>query len=130
PRDLADKSPFGAVTAGSEVAYQLDALPGVDAATLLIERRRLEGPQEVLDYREVARVPLARERAGARVAWRGRYRYAEIGVYGYYFLVQIGGKTYRYENNRDRIYFTREAGSNGGGELSEVQAPAAAVPPF
>ncbi len=121
-RDLADKSPYGAVTSGSEVEYSLDALPGADAATLVIELRRLEGSQEVLDYRDIARVPLHKSRDGEREHWQGRYRYADIGVYGYYFLVEIDGKTYRYENNRDRIYWTREAGSNGLGAVSEVSA--------
>jgi len=122
-RDAADKTPFGATTAGSEVAYQLDALPGVDAATLVIERRKLEGPQEVLEYHEIARVPLTRERAGEREAWRGRHRYDAIGVYGYYFLVEIAGKQYRYENNRDRVHFTREAGSGGLGLVERGDSP-------
>ncbi len=122
-RDAVDKAPFGAVVAGSEVAYQLDALPGIDAATLVIERRKLEGPQEVLEYREVARVPLARTRAGKLEAWRGNYGYDEIGIYGYWFLVEIGGKKYRYENNRDRVHFTREAGSGGLGLVEPGDSP-------
>jgi glycosidase len=122
-RDVSDKTPFGAVAAGTEVTYQLDAMPGVDAAALVIEKRKLEGPQEVLEYHEVARVPLARTRAGERETWRGRYRYDEIGVFGYHFLVEIGGKKYRYENNRDRVHFTREAGSGGLGLVENGDSP-------
>jgi glycosidase len=119
-RDNADKAPFGAVTAGTEVAFTLNALPGVKAATLVIAKRRLEGPQEVLDYDEIARVPLTRVAAGDIEHWQGRYRYADIGVYGYYFIVEIGAKTYLYQNNADTIYWTRELGSNGRGAVARL----------
>jgi glycosidase len=74
----------------------------------------------VLDYSDVARVPLAREAAGAQDIWRGSYRYTDIGIYGYYFVVDIAGKTYLYQNNADPIYWTRELGSNGTGIVSGV----------
>jgi cyclomaltodextrinase len=113
------KYPFGAVSAGTEMQFSLDAAPGATAATLVIEKRRLEGPQEVLEYSEVARVPLARTRDGAIEHWRGTYRFADIGVYGYYFLVDSGGAPYVYENNADPIYWTRELGSNGLGAVAQ-----------
>jgi len=114
------KYPFGAVSAGTEMQFSLDAATGAGAATLVIEKRRLEGPQEVLDYSEVARVPLTRKSDGAIEHWRGTYRFADIGVYGYYFLVDSGGKQYVYENNADPIYWTRELGSNGPGVVARV----------
>jgi cyclomaltodextrinase / maltogenic alpha-amylase / neopullulanase len=43
-----DKSPYGAVTVGTDVAFSLRALPGVDAVTLVVEKRRLEGNYDVL----------------------------------------------------------------------------------
>jgi cyclomaltodextrinase / maltogenic alpha-amylase / neopullulanase len=117
-RDSADKTPFGAQPMGTEVAFNLDALPGVSAVMLVVDERRLEGPQEVLEYREAARVPLARIVDGAREHWHGHYRFDEIGVFGYYFIVEIGGVKYRYENNADTIYWTRELGSNGLGRTT------------
>ena len=128
--DPPNKWPPGPVSAGTHVDFLLSALPGVTSATLVVDRRRLEGPQEVLDYSEVARVPLERRKDGEREGWLGSYGFDAIGVYGYYFLVDIAGKTYRYENNRDRIFWTREAGSNGLGTVSELKAGARAVRHF
>ncbi len=119
-QDPMHKWPVGAVTAGSDVGFFLVALPGVTAVSLVVEKRRLEGPQETLDYSEIARVPLKAQKDGARAGWFGNYRFDEIGVYGYYFVVEIAGKTYLYENNRDRIYWTREAGSGGLGRVEDA----------
>jgi cyclomaltodextrinase / maltogenic alpha-amylase / neopullulanase len=114
------KTPFGAVTAGSEVSVALSALAGVDSATLVIEKRRLEGWQEVLEYTDYARVPLARrvEGKGERDVWMGSYRFAEPGIYGYYFEAVIGGRKFLYANNADTIFYTREVGSNGLGAVT------------
>lgn len=127
-RDVANKSPFGATTEGTDVSFALGALPGVQAATLVIARRRLEGPQEVLEYDEVTRVPLTRTPDGAHERWRGVYRFREVAVYGYYFLVDIGGRQYVYENNAEPVYWTRELGTNGVGIVAAF--PAARLRPF
>jgi len=119
-RALADKAPFGALVDGSEVAFTLHAARGVDAATLVIERRRLEGPQEVLEYTPVARVPLTHNVAGDAETWHGRHRFEGIGVYGYYFEVRIGAEHYVYGNNSDPVYWTRELGSNGVGGVTRA----------
>jgi cyclomaltodextrinase len=43
--------------------------------TLVVEKRRLEGNYDVLEYNELARVPLARTaRADARERWSGHFR--------------------------------------------------------
>lgn len=118
-RDWKHKYPFGAAPAGTEMQFSLDGEPTFGAVTLVIEKRRLEGPQEVLDYAEVARVPLVRKRDGAIEHWRGTYRFADIGVFGYYFLVDNGGAQYVYGNNADPIYWTRELGSNGLGAVAQ-----------
>jgi cyclomaltodextrinase len=114
-RDMAFKFPFGAVVAGSDVQFGLDAEPGVTRATLVIERRRLEGWQEALDYTELMRVPLTRMPAGARERWQGDYKFADIGVYGYYFDIEVGARHYLYANNADPVPYTREVGSQGRG---------------
>jgi ABC-type Mn2+/Zn2+ transport system ATPase subunit len=44
----------------------VSSLPGVQRLTLVVEKRRLEGNQEVLDYTEVARVPMQARREGQR----------------------------------------------------------------
>jgi|GEM_PF-117670 len=114
------KWPIGAVTAGSDVGFFLAASPGVTSVALVVEKRRLEGPQETLEYNEIARVPLEAKKDGALTGWYGNYHFDAIGVYGYYFVAEIAGKTYLYENNRDRIYWTREAGSGGVGRVEEA----------
>ena len=116
----AHKYPFGAAPAGTQMQFSLDAAPGARAATLVIEKRRLEGPQEILDYSEIARVPLSRAPDGAREHWRGAYKFDDIGVYGYYFLVDADNAQYIYENNADPIPWTRELGSNGLGAVARA----------
>ena len=122
-RNPGDKRPFGAITAGGDIEVGLSALPGVTSATLVIERRRLEGWQEVLEYTPAARVPLTRTSDGPRERWEGRYRFDAIGVYGYYFEVEIGGHKYLYTNNADTIYWTRELGSGGLGAVVNPPEP-------
>jgi glycosidase len=120
-RVLADKSPFGAVTAGTAMEFGLSALPGATRVTLVLEKRQLEGNQEVLEYTEVARVPLRKlaQASGARERWGGRYKFNDSYIYGYYFEAEIAGKTYVYQNNKDAVYWTRENGTNGLGLVSE-----------
>ena len=113
---LAHKTPFGAITAGSEVSFALTAAPGVEQATLVIEKRRLEGNQELLEYDPIARLPMTRTASG----WRAAYRFAEKAIYGYHFELGIKGKRYVYQNNRDNIYWTREKGSMGLGAVDEM----------
>jgi len=114
-RDTAYKAPFGAVTEGSEIRFALKAKPGISKATLVIEHRRLEGNQEVLDYAPVARVPMEKTASG----WRAAHRFAGKAIYGYYFELEIAGQTYVYQNNKDQVYWTREKGSMGLGLLDE-----------
>ncbi|MGA9333927.1 MAG: glycoside hydrolase family 13 protein [Rudaea sp.] len=129
-RNANDKRPFGAVIAGSRVHFALSSAAGADSVTLVIERRRLHGPQDVLDYRPVARVPLRRERRAGGQVWRGSYRYAAIGIYGYYFEVRVAGKTYVYENNADTVYWTRELGSQGLGAVAHRPQEASRIRRF
>ena len=109
-RDAAFKSPFGAVPAGTTVRYAVSALPGVQSLTLVVEKRRLEGNQDLLDYTELARVPMARGDDGR---WRASHRYDAVAVYGHWFEAGIGGQRYVYQNNDDTIHWTRERGSGG-----------------
>lgn len=122
-RAAGDKTPFGATVAGASVNFGISALPGVTKLTLVIEQRRLEGNQEVLHYTALARLPMARSADGALERWRTSYRFADIGVYGYWFEAEIGGKIFVYQNNADPIFWTREKGSGGIGEVIE-QPPA------
>jgi cyclomaltodextrinase / maltogenic alpha-amylase / neopullulanase len=120
----ADKTPYGAVATGTDVAFSLAALPGVERATLVVEKRRLEGDQSVLEYAEVARVPLARAASGERERWRGHYRFDAPAVYGYWFELVIGGRTLVYENNATPVYWTREKGAGGAGAIAPMPASA------
>jgi glycosidase len=128
-RDRANKTPFGAAPAGTEVTFDLHAAPGVSAATLIVERRQLEGAQEVLEYADAQRVPLQRQVDAHDEHWRGSFRFDSPGVYGYYFLVEVGHAQYVYENNADPIYWTRELGSNGLGVVARF-APEAHIRRF
>jgi cyclomaltodextrinase len=118
-RVLADKAPFGAVPAGTMVQFALTALPGVESATLVVERRRLEGDQTLLEYTPLARIPMQREVATTAGAAPGTerftasHRFGDVSVHGYWFAVRIGGRDYVLQNNRDAIHWTRERGSNG-----------------
>jgi glycosidase len=124
-RDVGDKSPFGAVIAGTSIHYRLHAPAGVTRATLVVERRVLEGPQDVLEYHEVARVPLRRGGDGGDDGedWRGDFLFDAIGIYGYYFEIGIDGEKFLYQNNRDSIYWTREKGSGGLGRIEAASDP-------
>ncbi len=119
-RATTDKMPFGAIKAGTAVRLTLNALPGVSAATLVIERRKLEGNQELLDYAPVARLPMRRERINGRDRWSAQYRFAAIGVFGYHFEADIDGAHYIYQNNAQQVYWTRERGANGLGMAQAV----------
>lgn len=115
-RALADKRPFGAVPAGTEVQLAFSALPGVEQATLVIERRQHEGDQTVLAYHPLARVPMQRSTAGAPAGqerFTARHRFDAVGVHGYWFEVRIAGEAYVLQNNLETIPWTREKGSNG-----------------
>ena len=121
-RSLAGKSPFGAAVAGTEISFGLSALPGVTSATLVIERRKLEGNEEVLEYAAPTRIALTKSAAGERERWSGVYLFTDKNVYGYYFDVDIGGHHYVYQNNDDYVYWTSERGSGGKGLAAHFPA--------
>ncbi len=114
-RDTSFKAPFGAITAGAKIDFAIASLPRVERATLVVEKRRLEGNQEVLEYTPFARVQM--QRTGEQ--WRASHTFTDVSIYGYYFELLIGGKTFIYGNNRDSIFWTRERGSGGVGEIVE-----------
>lgn len=113
-RAAAHKRPFGAVTAGTRIDYAVGAAPGIERLTMVVERRRLEGNQELLEYTELARLPMRAEAGdGGGVRWRASHRFDAIGVYGIWFEAEAGGRRYALQNNRDRVHWTREKGSGG-----------------
>ncbi|MGH8028350.1 MAG: alpha-amylase family glycosyl hydrolase [Arenimonas sp.] len=117
-RDLADRAPFGAVTAGTTVTFALAGPAGVDRATLVLETRKLEGNQDVLEYAPLARVPMRHEpAAGGGGRFVAEYAFAQPAVVGYHFAVRIDGQDFVYQNNRDPLHWTREKGSNGLGAV-------------
>ena len=127
-RSALNKSPFGAVVAGTAIDFAIDALPGVDSMSLVVEKRRLEGNQEVLEYSEIARLPMTRSSAGGgKERWRASHRFADISVYGYWFEAEIAAQRYAYQNNRDAVFWTREKGSGGLGDVGELPAARAAL---
>ena len=90
-RRLEFKKPYGAIAEHQAVDFHLQAAAGVKDATLVIERRRLEGNQEQLDYLPVARVAMRRDARG----FHARYRFGSKAIYGYYFEVRAAdGRTY------------------------------------
>jgi glycosidase len=119
-QSLADKAPYGAAPVGSDIAFSLRALPGVEQVTLVVDKRRLEGNQDVLEYTELARVPLVRSRDGARERWSGHFRFDAAAIHGYWFEVKVGGRTLVLQNNATPIYWTRERGAGGVGVVAEM----------
>jgi glycosidase len=140
----AHKQPFGAVTAGTSIDFTVRARPGVERLTLVVEKRRLEGNQEVLEYTEVARVPMHLSGHPDRVEgprraqgfdtlgpngaqrWTARHRFADVAVYGYWFEAEIGGRRYALQNNRHPLHWTREKGTGGAAEVDELPEDRAA----
>jgi cyclomaltodextrinase / maltogenic alpha-amylase / neopullulanase len=150
-RAAAHKQPFGAVVAGTTMTFAIDALPGVQTMTLVIEKRRLEGNQEVLEYSEIARVPMSRtavrpepvegqrtsqgfdklgSNGGVGERWTATHRFTDVQVHGYWFEAEIAGKKYAYQNNRQALHWTREKGSGGSGEVGELPAATGAIRRF
>jgi len=118
------KKPFGAVTAGSELRFTLQALPGVEQVTLVVAQRRLEGNQDLIEYRELARLPMQKHRRGGFEHWTVPYRFGAPAVYGYHFELRIAGRPYVYQNNADPVHWTKEAGSMGVGLAEPLPADA------
>ena len=124
-RSIAHKAPFGAVSAGSEVCYRLLAPVGVTRATLVLETRTLTGNQEVLDYTPWQRIDMAASAAdGGRQRWAACARFDAPGIYGYHFVLDIGGRQYVFQNNADTVFWTREAGTMGAGEIAAMPTSA------
>ncbi len=129
-RALADKSPFGAVPVGSTMDFHVSAMPGVKKLTLVIEKRRMEGNQERLEYSEVARLAMTRSQQGGRERWSASHRFTEVSIYGYWFEAEINGQTFVYQNNADPIFWTREKGSGGLGKVADKPAAAGTIRRF
>ena len=131
-RALLHKAPFGAVPAGTRVDYSVAALPGVDRLTLVIEKRRLEGNQKVLDYTKVARLPMQRVVARERELERftAHHVYANKAVYGHWFEAVIAGNTFVLQNNPDPVFWTREKGSGGVAAVNDHPPAASRIRRF
>jgi glycosidase len=129
-RSLADKLPFGAQPAGSELRFELGAQRGVTSLALVIERRLLEGNQERLAYTELARVPMTPRAAPEGERWQARYRFTEKAVYGYWFEARVGDERVVLQNNADSVPWTRERGSGGAGVVSLAPPDAKAIRRF
>jgi glycosidase len=131
-RATEDKAPFGAIPNGTTVAFALSAMPGVDRLTLVVERRRLEGNQALLEYTRLARIPLQRAAPNlvGRERWSTSYTFKDIGVYGYHFEVEIAGSHFVYQNNSNAVFWTREKGSGGLGAVGAKSSSSKAVRRF
>jgi len=129
-RALAHKKPFGAVVAGTAIDFSVSALPGVSKITLVVEKRRLEGNQEVLEYPELGRMPLMKSASSPREIWSSSYVFDSVSVYGYWFEVEVGSATYVLQNNRDPVYWTREKGSGGVGAVDFKPAASRSIRRF
>ena len=117
-RDLAYRKPFGAVPQHQTVHWSLKALPGVERATLVLDLRRLEGNQEILEYRNLARINMQRTKTDQHEVFKASHRFKDKAIYGYWFEVVIDGVKYVYHNNASAIYWTQEKGSGGVGLVS------------
>jgi len=130
-RSLAHKSPFGAVVEHTPVEFSVSALPGVTKLTLVVEQRRLEGNQEVLEYLPVARIPMQRQAtADGRERWSAQHPFGAKAVYGYWFEAEIDGQVFVLQNNAEAVFWTREKGSHGAGAVATMPSRVSAVRRF
>ena len=132
-RDAVHKQPFGAVKAGTSIDFAVTAAPGVEQLTLVVEKRRLEGNQEVLEYQPLQRIPMARAQMAQVVAserWTARHRFDDVAVHGYWFEARIGGKLFALQNNGDAVFWTREKGSGGRAAMADRPTNAGPVRRF
>lgn len=120
------KTPFGAQPAGTEISFSIgNDAPGLKHATLVIERRHLAGNQQQLDYEPLARIEMTPHSRGLGVGFSARYRFADVGIYGYWFELEMGdGTRYALQNNTDTVYWTREKGSMGPAVVERLPANA------
>lgn len=117
------KSPFGAQPQGREVRFYVgNNVPGLKRATLVVERRRMSGNQEQLAYEPVARVAMTPEPRGLGTGFATRYRFDEVGVFGYWFEIETDRGVYAVQNNKDAVYWTREKGSMGPATVERLPA--------
>ncbi|MFG6467014.1 glycoside hydrolase family 13 protein [Roseateles sp. BYS87W] len=118
------KAPFGAQPAGTEVRFSMgNDAPGLKQATLVIERRQMSGNQEQLQYQPLARIAMTPQPRGLGVGFSARYRFSEVGVYGYWFELEMyDGTRYALQNNTDTVYWTREKGSMGAAVVERLPA--------
>jgi glycosidase len=122
-RDTAFKQPFGAQPAGTDVSFSIgNDMPGLKAATLVIERRQMSGNQEQLAYEPLARIPMTPRARGLGTGFSARYRFDAAGVYGYWFEIETAQGKYALQNNKDAIYWTREKGSMGPATVERLPA--------
>jgi cyclomaltodextrinase / maltogenic alpha-amylase / neopullulanase len=116
------KTPFGALTPGSTVWMSLRALPGVNSVHLVTETRLMEGNQERLEYTELARLPMSKTVQADGERWSASWSLPRVGVYGYWFEVDIGGRKFALQNNTDALHWTREKGVGGPASVTELTA--------
>ena len=126
-RDSTFKTPFGATPARTKVDFALRSKSGIDAVTLVVEDRNLQGNQELLEYANPRRLRMRRQDDGERERWTVSYRFTDTKVYGYYFEIAIGDRRYVYQNNNDSIYWTLERGSGGLGKVAVMPEDRAAI---
>jgi cyclomaltodextrinase / maltogenic alpha-amylase / neopullulanase len=121
-RNWAHKSPFGAVVAGSTLDFAVTASAGVQQLTLVLEKRRLQGNQEVLDYAEFKRLPMTRSSAkdGEPERWSAQQALNDMGIYGYWFEAEIGGRKFALQNNPQTVHWTREKGAGGAASVGDL----------
>ncbi|HEY1127831.1 MAG TPA: alpha-amylase family glycosyl hydrolase [Roseateles sp.] len=124
-RSAEAKTPFGAQPAGTEISFSVaNDVPGLKQATLVIERRRLSGNQEQLDYEPLARIAMTPQPNGQGRRFSARYRFTDIGVYGYWFELETDEGRYALQNNTDTVYWTREKGAMGAATVEPLPARA------
>ncbi|MFG6460954.1 glycoside hydrolase family 13 protein [Roseateles sp. DXS20W] len=118
------KRPFGAQPAGTEISFSIgNDAPGLKSATLVIERRRMSGNQERLAYEPLTRIAMTPRSRGLGVGFTARHRFADTGVYGYWFELEMyDGSRYALQNNTDTVYWTREKGSMGHASIERLPA--------
>lgn len=125
-RDLIYKTPFGAVTQGTEVTYKLSAKANdLEKARLVVQTQKITGNQDKEEYLDTIKYPMKKvgvSADGTREYWQVKVKFNNINVYGYYFEAVDGNTTVIYGNNNQvvPVPHTKVIGTGGIGKYYSI----------
>lgn len=132
-RDLASKTPFGAVREGEQVTLRFSCKKD-DLAKMqvILSRQTIEGNSIRESYEPVRTIPMTKVQSGPRHdRWECSFAVPEHGVYGYHFeLVKSAGDGVVYGDNWTMVEvpWVKIRGTGGFGKVTEITPGAYKLP--